>query len=629
MSQQENAGGSSATESDAAATTSGSMTDVASNAISSAAVENSGNAVAATMPSSSPQEWPADPSMYQLISKIGQGAFATVWKAHRLVSRALNAEAEPPSTTTMTCAVKVLNLDHADSSNLAEIRLEVQAMRLLSHPNVLTCFTAFVNDRNLWLVTPLMQKGSSLYSLQMARKALRRRKRQQQLQDPSDAAVASSETNATLTSTPVYMEQHIMYIMHETLVGLQYIHENLQIHRDVKAGNILVDANGTIKIADFGVSSFLLLQNGSLYQHEKAKTFVGTPCWMAPVRCWHLRVRLAMYDQNTPLTLCLVFVSKLQEVMEQVHGYDYKADIWSLGITALELAKGYAPYAKYPPMKVLILTIQEDPPSLSSYDVETGFASGEEDYDSDGTGSTIVDTYSSDFEDFVRLCLQKDPSQRPTCSELLACKHFVDFTPENRQRRLEAMRDEICAIVKDVGTKQEERAAAMMQQQSSSVLATSNASGMGGDATVVAGNTPASILQKRLSELEDRPAGTTWVFAEETPESDSPTKLRSSRSGQHLDDDDDMENEDDVLAELDEFERQTGGENYDRNTILQQQQHSGSRPQQPDSADSSAVAATPLETEESETNVGMEDDLDHFMDEFEKNTGGEDFRRSD
>lgn len=299
MSLQSNTGAASASESDVAAAQSGNTTNATTNAISSATVvESSGNPSATTM--SSPQDWPADPSLYQLISKIGQGAFATVWKAHRLMSRTSNAELEPPPSSMVTCAVKVLNLDHADSSNLAEIRLEVQAMRLLAHPNVLTCYTAFVNDRNLWLVTPLMQKGSSLYSLQMARKAVRRRKRQQQLQDQNDITASSADTMPPLASAPIYMEQHIMYIIHETLVGLQYIHENLQIHRDVKAGNILVDANGTIKIADFGVSSFLLLQNGSLYQHEKAKTFVGTPCWMAPVRFSSSSCMLC--DRNGPLT---------------------------------------------------------------------------------------------------------------------------------------------------------------------------------------------------------------------------------------------------------------------------------------------------------------------------------------
>jgi serine/threonine protein kinase len=270
-----------------------------------------------------PQEWPADPNMYQLVGKIGQGAFATVWKAYRLMPSTSVVASAPVATTgsvksslsiesaagtsvvsttneavegctttessspTMvdSCAVKVLNLDHADSANLTEIRLEVQAMRLLSHPNVLPCYTAFVNERNLWLITPLMAKGSSLHSLQSIRKLVRRQRRQHvSSYDIPSSSPSRSSTTSTTSAITIQMEQHIMYILHETIVGLQYIHENLQIHRDIKAGNILIDTDGTIKIADFGVSSFLLLQNGSLYQHEKAKTFVGTPCWMAPVR---------------------------------------------------------------------------------------------------------------------------------------------------------------------------------------------------------------------------------------------------------------------------------------------------------------------------------------------------------
>jgi serine/threonine-protein kinase OSR1/STK39 len=97
------------------------------------------------------------------------------------------------------------------------------------------------------------------------------------------------------------------------------------------------------------------------------QTFVGTPCWMAP------------------------------EVMEQQRGYNEKADIWSVGITALELAKGYAPYSKYAPMQVLLKTIREPPPSLKSYVDPPGVAPLQ---------------FSEKFTKFVARCLQKDPRAR-------------------------------------------------------------------------------------------------------------------------------------------------------------------------------------------------------------------------
>ena len=132
----------------------------------------------------------------------------------------------------------------------------------------------------------------------------------------------------------------------------------------MKAGNILIDDEGHVMLADFGVAG--LLQGNSLSRGEKDKTrqtFVGTPCWMAP------------------------------EVMEQAKGYTEKADMWSLGITALELAKGYAPYAREQPMRVLLRTLKEDPPSMSTYPEKSDF--------------------SKKFRDFVALLLQKRPDKRP------------------------------------------------------------------------------------------------------------------------------------------------------------------------------------------------------------------------
>lgn len=267
---------------------------------------------------------------YNLLEEIGFGASATVFRAIYLPYNEV-------------VAIKCLDLDRCNS-NLDDIRREAQMMSLIDHPNVVRAYCSFVVERNLWVVMPFMAEGSCLHLMKIA-------------------------------YPDGFEEPVICSILKETLKALEYLHQHGHIHRDVKAGNILLDTNGLVKLADFGVSA-CMFDSGD--RQRSRNTFVGTPCWMAP------------------------------EVLQPGSGYNFKADIWSFGITALELAHGHAPFSKYPPMKVLLMTIQSAPPGL--------------DYDRDKK-------FSKSFKEMVAMCLVKDQAKRPTAEKLLKHSFFKHAKP--------------------------------------------------------------------------------------------------------------------------------------------------------------------------------------------------------
>ncbi|XP_078009802.1 serine/threonine-protein kinase 3 isoform X6 [Phascolarctos cinereus] len=176
--------------------------------------------------------------------------------------------------------------------------------------------------------------------------------------------------NKTLT------EDEIATILKSTLKGLEYLHFMRKIHRDIKAGNILLNTEGHAKLADFGVAGQLT------DTMAKRNTVIGTPFWMAP------------------------------EVIQEI-GYNCVADIWSLGITSIEMAEGKPPYADIHPMRAIFMIPTNPPPTFRKPEL-----------------------WSDEFTDFVKKCLVKSPEQRATATQLLQHPFIKNAKPVSILRDL-------------------------------------------------------------------------------------------------------------------------------------------------------------------------------------------------
>ncbi|XP_037545549.1 STE20-like kinase b [Nematolebias whitei] len=270
--------------------------------------------------------------VWEMIGELGDGAFGKVFKAQN-------------KQTGILAAAKVI--DTKTEEELEDYMVEIDILASCDHKNIVKLLDAFYYESKLWILIEFCAGGAV------------------------DAVMLELERPLT--------EPQIRVVCKQTLQALVYLHENKMIHRDLKAGNILLTLDGDVKLADFGVSA----KNTKTLQRRDS--FIGTPYWMAP------EVVMCETSKDRP--------------------YDYKADIWSLGVTLIELAQIEPPNHEMNPMRVLLKIAKSDPPTLMQ-----------------------PSRWSPEFKDFLKRCLDKNVDNRWTAAQLLQ-HSFVTTVTDSRPLR--------------------------------------------------------------------------------------------------------------------------------------------------------------------------------------------------
>ncbi|XP_037108451.1 serine/threonine-protein kinase 4-like isoform X2 [Syngnathus acus] len=256
--------------------------------------------------------------VFDVLEKLGEGSYGSVFKAHYRETGEIVAIKQVPVESDLQEIIKEISIMQQCNSHRSS---------LLLSPHVVRYYGSYFKNSDLWIVMEYCGAGSVSDIIRIRNKTL--------------------------------SEEEMASILQSTLKGLEYLHFMRKIHRDIKAGNILLNTDGQAKLADFGVAGQLT------DTMAKRNTVIGTPFWMAP------------------------------EVIQEI-GYNCVADIWSLGITAIEMAEGRPPYADIHPMRAIFMIPSNPPPTLRD-----------------------PDAWSPQFRDFVSQCLVKNPEKRATATQLL------------------------------------------------------------------------------------------------------------------------------------------------------------------------------------------------------------------